>query len=403
MTTIDKGLVIKCLKLGLPAMLSAVFNIVINFGDKFFLRSMSGIRPYPSITLAFPVPASYRCYPSPAECLATFIFQREGPDKEPRENQENGVASCLDPGGTVGCHPGGCYRLFASRVSFRSYRLIVYVLPLLLAGQIVICLVFLYSNYLVYFEKTSLILWSGLAVSAVSTLLNMTLIPRWEIFGAAATLLVSNGCYLVIYYFIITHYTKTFAFQSDRLKITLFSYRNMTLKKALSTYISRMRGESFIIDDRVPSGYLLEVVFSRIVMKLRGRLIFMRGGPYPFIGGRVTIRCRAMISFGKRVSIGNHVYIDALSSEGIRLGNNVSVGKATKIECTGSLRTLGKGLEVGDNVGLGTDNFYGCAGGIRIGQDTIVGNFVSFHAENHNYSRTDVPIRSRVLHTKAYW
>jgi len=28
-----------------------------------------------------------------------------------------------------------------------------------------------------------------------------------------------------------------------------------------------------------------------------------------------------------------------------------------------------------------------------IGDDTIVGNFVSFHSENHNYDRSDVPIR----------
>ncbi len=74
----------------------------------------------------------------------------------------------------------------------------------------IICLALLYSNYLVYFEKTSLILWSGLAVSALSTLLNMTLIPRWGIYGAAATLLVSNGSYLMIYYFIISHHKKKY-------------------------------------------------------------------------------------------------------------------------------------------------------------------------------------------------
>jgi acetyltransferase-like isoleucine patch superfamily enzyme len=167
----------------------------------------------------------------------------------------------------------------------------------------------------------------------------------------------------------------------------------MTVRKTLNTYISRMKGETYMIDDGVPPGYLLRVVLSRIVMKLRGRLLFIRRAHYPFVGGRVTIRCKGLISFGQRVSIADHVYIDALSSGGIRLGNNVSIGKATKIECTGSLRFLGKGLEAGDNVGLGADNFYGCAGGITIGQDTIVGNYVSFHAENHIYSGTDVPIR----------
>jgi O-antigen/teichoic acid export membrane protein len=78
----------------------------------------------------------------------------------------------------------------------------------MLAGQIVICLALLYSNYLIYFERTSLILWSGLAVSLTSTLLNMTLIPVWKVYGAATTLLVSNATYLVIYYWIVRYHKK---------------------------------------------------------------------------------------------------------------------------------------------------------------------------------------------------
>lgn len=99
------------------------------------------------------------------------------------------------------------------------------------------------------------------------------------------------------------------------------------------------------------------------------------------------------MKMGNGVTIGNGCYVDALSVEGITLGNNVSMGPRTKIECTGSIRTLGKGLKVEDNVGLGSDNFYGCAGGISIGKDTIIGNFVSFHAENHRFSDRNIPIR----------
>ncbi len=167
----------------------------------------------------------------------------------------------------------------------------------------------------------------------------------------------------------------------------------MTLRKILNNYASRIKGESYRMDERIPAGYIARVVFSRLFMKLRGRIAFIRRRYYPFLGRAVTIRCRDLISFGQKVFIADHVFIDALSSDGVQLGNNVSIGKATKIECTGSLRFLGKGLQVEDNVGLGADNFYGCAGGIRIGQYTIVGNYVSFHAENHLYSGKDVPIR----------
>ncbi|GHT60115.1 hypothetical protein FACS18945_6260 [Bacteroidia bacterium] len=86
---------------------------------------------------------------------------------------------------------------------------------------------------------------------------------------------------------------------------------------------------------------------------------------------------------------------------GITFGNNVSVGKNTTIECTGSLTCLGKGLKVGNNVGLGTHGFFGCAGGIEIGDDTILGNFVSMHSENHNYADLSKPIRLQGVNHKG--
>lgn len=175
----------------------------------------------------------------------------------------------------------------------------------------------------------------------------------------------------------------------------------MAFRKIINVYVSRVKGERYEIDDRVPTGYLLRTTIARVIMKLRGRLLFMRRRNYPFVGSASTIRCKGKIVFGKGVSIAAHSYIDALSSEGIFFGNNVSVGRGTKIECTGNLRFLGKGLRVGDNVGLGTDNFFGCAGGISIGKDTIIGNFVSFHAENHLFSNPDLPIRLQGVEHKG--
>lgn len=162
-------------------------------------------------------------------------------------------------------------------------------------------------------------------------------------------------------------------------------------RKLLDAYISGVKGEDYAIDKRIPTGYLVGELRMRLFMKLRGKLLFRRSAP--FVGERVVLRCRQQMQFGRGVSIGAHAYLDAASAEGIVFGDNVSVGKRTVIECTGSLRQLGKGLRVGNNVGLGSDNFYGCAGGITVGDDTIVGNFVSFHAENHNFSRLDIPIR----------
>ncbi|HMH31784.1 MAG TPA: acyltransferase [Puia sp.] len=165
------------------------------------------------------------------------------------------------------------------------------------------------------------------------------------------------------------------------------------LKKLLNYYISGLKGNEYRLDENIPNSYLLNLILGRIIMKCRGLICGFHHETIPFIGRHVTIKLKSKIRAGKNLSIGNRCFIDALSVEGIRLGDNVSIGRNTIIECTGNLQFLGKGLQVGNNVGMGTDNYYGCAGGIKLGDDTIVGNFVSFHAENHIFATTDIPIR----------
>lgn len=162
---------------------------------------------------------------------------------------------------------------------------------------------------------------------------------------------------------------------------------------AVSALISRVKGSDYQIDERVDPGYLASVLAERSWMKARGIARFPARGQRPFIGARVRIRSASRLNFGSGTTLGHGVYIDALAVDGVNLGRNCSVGRNTRIECTGSLKHLGVGLRVGDNVGLGTDCLYGCAGGITIGDDTIVGNYVTFHAENHLIADRAVPIR----------
>jgi len=165
------------------------------------------------------------------------------------------------------------------------------------------------------------------------------------------------------------------------------------MKYLINFYIKKIKKEQYEIDSNIPSSYLVLLAIRRFYMLLKGSLSFINKKGILFIGHHVEIKSRSKISIGYGVTIDDYCYIDALSKEGIVLGNNVSVGKRTVIECTGNLKFLGKGLTVQDNVGLGTDSFYGCAGGIRIGSDTIIGNYVSLHSENHNYLDSNIPIR----------
>lgn len=76
-----------------------------------------------------------------------------------------------------------------------------------------------------------------------------------------------------------------------------------------------------------------------------------------FIHYTTRIKCPSKIITRGNLSIDRSCFINALSTDGIKLGNNVSIGKNTTIECTGTLKQLGKGLIVGNNVGLGTHGF----------------------------------------------
>lgn len=173
------------------------------------------------------------------------------------------------------------------------------------------------------------------------------------------------------------------------------------LRKILNDLISKTKGNQYAIDEAMPISYLLLLGIGRAIMLVRGWTKFVNNKGMFFVAKGATIKCRSKLIIGRGVTIGKDAHIDALSIHGVRFGNNVSVGKHTRIEGTGNIQQLGYGLTVGNNVGLGTDCFYGCAGGIEIGDDTIIGNLVTFHSENHVAVNITIPIRLQGVKRKG--
>lgn len=163
--------------------------------------------------------------------------------------------------------------------------------------------------------------------------------------------------------------------------------------------ITKIKGENFEFDKNINSGYFIHFTIGKLICGIYGIVIFHK--LHCYVHPTSKIKCKTKLKFNRNLNIDRSCYLDALSSEGIKLGKNVSIGKNTCIECTGSLKNLGKGLTVGSNVGLGTHGFYGCAGGIEIGDDTIFGNYVSLHSENHNFSDINEKIRLQGVNRKG--
>jgi O-antigen/teichoic acid export membrane protein len=195
------------LKLALPVMLSAVFGIVINFSDKFFLEKYGSFREmsyyYLAVSCAGVIPMIFTSFQN--AWLPLFLKEKDLRKNVVKTNKLLirlfaifAVLSCLIQ--------VFVWAVLSLGVIQSKYHETLYILPLLLTSQILSALTPLYTNYLVYFEKTHIVSITGFFVCCLSLGLSVMLIPRWGVYGAGAVSIASNGCYFTIYYFIIRYY-----------------------------------------------------------------------------------------------------------------------------------------------------------------------------------------------------
>ena len=142
------------------------------------------------------------------------------------------------------------------------------------------------------------------------------------------------------------------------------------VNKLLSYAYFIYRGERKEFSEDLEGFYFIKFFLKSLISFLRGTIRFGFKKYLIGTGKNVTIKCVSKFYFSGNVMIHDSCYIDAYSQKGIKFGVNVSIGKNTHIECSGSIHTKGVGLILGDNVGIGSFNFFGCAGGIEIGEDT---------------------------------
>ncbi len=171
------------------------------------------------------------------------------------------------------------------------------------------------------------------------------------------------------------------------------------LRAFLQQIIRKLKSDPhYTIDPAVPTTALMTVLKERGLAFVRGlfRKPFLAESRGPlFVGRRVQILNSRSLHLGRSVTFEDDVKIDALSRHGVHIGNNVSIGRFSVIECTGILTHLGEGFWIGDDSNLGDYSFVGAAGGVRIGRHVLIGQGVRFHSENHVFTRTDIPIKAQ--------
>lgn len=150
-----------------------------------------------------------------------------------------------------------------------------------------------------------------------------------------------------------------------------------------------------------------EVTTPELVIYLlrRGALPWLRGvvvrvrlrrcGGRLFVGRRVRLLFARHVRAGRNVLIDDDVYLNGLSRDGVRIGNNVRLREHVWIQATSTLDQLGAGLEIGDGTYIGPRCILGAGGGIRIGRGVTLGASVHILAENHASRDADVPIAAQ--------
>lgn len=111
-------------------------------------------------------------------------------------------------------------------------------------------------------------------------------------------------------------------------------------------------------------------------------------------GGRLFVGPRTRIRFPRRLSVGRNCFlggdsdINALSVNGMRLGDDVRIREHAWIQATSVLTDPGVGLVIGSGTYIGPRCLLGAGGGITIGSRVNFGAGVHLLAENHEFGST---------------
>ena len=95
---------------------------------------------------------------------------------------------------------------------------------------------------------------------------------------------------------------------------------------AIADKLLKLAGKGdFKLDSAIPTGYVVRECATYGWMLARGCLRHFTGihaSGRLFVGKCGKVRCPTMLTCGSAVRIKEGVYIDALSTDGVRLGNN---------------------------------------------------------------------------------
>lgn len=137
-----------------------------------------------------------------------------------------------------------------------------------------------------------------------------------------------------------------------------------------------------------PSSGASKIEFLRLVPLLirfgfalfRSILFYRRIG---FVMRNTEIRALKKFKSNGLFTIESGCLIDCYGDIGVHVGTNFKLGRNSIISVPGSYFSKGAGVLIGNNVGLGEFCYIGGEAVVEIGDNTISGQYLSIHPENH--------------------
>jgi O-antigen/teichoic acid export membrane protein len=199
----------KAIKIGYPAMLSAVLGMIFNFSDKFILEKYGNFSDLAVYNLGFTLATILMVIFASFQAVYQPLFFKE---KNVKNNLEKTFAISLRIALIftvlgIAIFFGVKFMLDYHIIQWK-YSAVLFILPILLLTQGLQAILQLFLNYITYFEVVYVGTIVSLVLSVVNVSLNLILIPRFNIYGASISALANNLLALAFYYYYVQYKCK---------------------------------------------------------------------------------------------------------------------------------------------------------------------------------------------------
>jgi acetyltransferase-like isoleucine patch superfamily enzyme len=170
----------------------------------------------------------------------------------------------------------------------------------------------------------------------------------------------------------------------------------MSMIRAILVIIRAATGRTVRVSEGVPAHMFFGYMLQQCLDLTRGMLALLLSAMRPrllFLSPGARIRGLRLFQFGTRLRLGMRTEITCWSFGGIRIGSDFSLGEHSSISNGfNPFANIGT-IVIGSNVGIGGHSFICCPSTVTIGDNTITGQYLSIHPQNHLYGNCNAPIR----------